>query len=87
MWENWLSISPLGFLSGSDGKESACNTGDAGSIPGSGRCHGEAQPTPVFLAGIFHGQRSLVCYSPWDHMDETERLHTYVSLAEWGRQK
>jgi hypothetical protein len=44
-------------------------------------------PTPVFLAGIFHGQRSLVCYSPWDHMDETERLHTYVSLAEWGRQK
>ena len=45
------------------------------------------QPTPVFLAGIFHGQRSLICYSPWDHMDETERLSTYVSLAEWGRQK
>ena len=76
-----------GFPGGSDGKESASNTGDAGSIPGSGRCHGEAQPTPVFLAGIFHGQRSLVCYSPCDYMDETERLHTYVSLAEWGRQK
>jgi len=27
----------LGFPSGSDGKESACNMGDWGSIPGSGR--------------------------------------------------
>ena len=26
-----------GFLGGSEGKESACNTGDPGSIPGSGR--------------------------------------------------
>ena len=31
----------LGFPSGSDGKESACNVGDWGSIPGSGRCPGE----------------------------------------------
>ena len=26
----------------------------------------EWQPTPVFLPGAFHGQRSLMCYSPWD---------------------
>ena len=25
------------------------------------------QLTPVFLPGEFHGQRSLVCYSPHDH--------------------
>ena len=25
--------------------------------------------TPVFLTGKFHGQRSLVCYSPWGHKD------------------
>ena len=31
----------LCFLDGSDGKESACNVGDPGSIPGSGRCPGE----------------------------------------------
>ena len=24
-------------------------------------------PTPVFLPGEFHGQRSLVGYSPWSH--------------------
>ena len=29
-----------GFLGGSAGKESSCNAGDAGSIPGSGRSSG-----------------------------------------------
>ena len=27
------------------------------------------QPTPVFLPGKSHGQRSLVCYSPLGHME------------------
>ena len=27
----------------------------------------EGQPTPVFLPGEFHGQRSLAGYSPWGH--------------------
>ena len=31
----------MGFPGGSDGKESACNTGDAGSIPELGRSSGE----------------------------------------------
>ena len=26
-------------------------------------------PTPVFLPGEFHGQRSLVCYSPRGHKE------------------
>ena len=37
------------------------------------------QPTPVFLPGKFHEQRSLAGYSPWDHeaLDTTEQLiHT-----------
>ena len=29
----------------------------------------EMQPTPVFLPGKFHGQRSLVGYSPWGHKE------------------
>ena len=57
---------------GSDGKESACNVGDQGSIPGSGRSSGEGNVNPlhysclecpVFL-GESHGQRSLVGNSP-----------------------
>ena len=31
----------LGFPDGSDGKESACNAGDPGLLPGSGRSSGE----------------------------------------------
>ena len=38
---------------------------DAGSTPGSGRSlKKEWQPTPVFLPGESHGQRSLTGYSP-----------------------
>jgi len=35
----------LGFPGGSDGKESTCNVGDLGSIPGLER------PPPLFLPG------------------------------------
>ena len=64
------------FPGGSDSKESACNGGDVGSIPGSGISPGEGkwQPTPVFLPGKSHGQRRLVGYSPWGRreLDTTE---------------
>ena len=59
-------------------KESACNAGDLGSIPElrSSPWRRECLPTPVFLPGEFHGQRSLGVYSPWRHKesDRTERL-------------
>ena len=35
------AIVVVGFPGGSDGKESACNVGDLGSIPGLGRSPGE----------------------------------------------
>ena len=38
----WTSVvAQEGFPGGSEGEESACNTGDPGSIPGSGRSPGE----------------------------------------------
>ena len=36
-----------GFPGGSDGKESACNVGDLGSIPGSGSSPGEGNRNPL----------------------------------------
>ena len=36
----------LGFLGGSGGKESACNAGDPGSVPGLGRSPGEGNGYP-----------------------------------------
>ena len=57
----------LPFPGGSDGKESPCNVGSLSSVPGLGRFpwRKEQLPTPVFLPGEFHGQRSLAGYSPW----------------------
>ena len=40
-----LSVGP--FPGGSEGKASACNAGDAGSIPGSGRSPGEGNGNPL----------------------------------------
>ena len=54
------------FPGGSYGKESACNAGELGSIPGSVRSwRREWLPNPVFLLWEFHGQRSPVGYSLW----------------------
>ena len=42
---HWAEI--LGFSGGSDGKESTCNSGDPGLIPGSGRSPGEENGNPL----------------------------------------
>ena len=64
----------MGFLGGSDGKESACNVGDPGSIPESGRSPGKWQPTPVFLLGKFQGHSRPSAYRLWGYneSDTTE---------------
>ena len=54
---------------------------DAGSVPGSGRSPGGGrarQPTPVFLPGESHGQRSLAGFSPlsFKESDMTGKLNT-----------
>ena len=59
-----------GFPGGSDGKEPACNAGDRCSILGQeDPLEKRMATTPVFLPGEFHGQRSLVGYSPWGHKE------------------
>ena len=40
-------MSTYDFPGGSDGKESACNSGDPGSIPGLGRSPGEGNGNPL----------------------------------------
>ena len=43
----WASQVALNFPGGSDGKVSAYNAGDPGSIPGSGRSPGEGNGNPL----------------------------------------
>ena len=40
------------FPGGSDGKESACNAGDLGLIPGSGRSPGEGNGNPLQCSSL-----------------------------------
>ena len=60
------------------GKESACQHKRHGSHPWVEMIpwRRKWQPTPAFLPGKSHGQRSLVGYSPWDHkeLDTNEQL-------------
>ena len=42
----------MGFLCGSAGKESVCNAGDLGSIPGLGRSTGEGKGYPLQYSGL-----------------------------------
>ena len=41
-----------GFPGGSDGKESACNSGEQDSIPGSGRSPGEGNGYPIQYSSL-----------------------------------
>ena len=56
----------MGFLGDSDSKESACNVGDLGLIPGLGRSPGGEQGNSLQYSCLESplGQRSLAGYSP-----------------------
>ena len=70
----------MGFPGGASGKELACQRGRhtkthwfdpwVGKIP----WRRAQKPTPLFLPGESHGQRSLAGYSPWGpkQLDTTE---------------
>ena len=65
-----LQMRGLGFPCGSDGKASACNAGDLGLIPGSGRSPGEG-----------NGNSSTLAWKiPW--MEEPIMLPVDTSLSE-----
>ena len=79
------------FPGSSEGKASACNVGDLGSTPGSGRSPGEWNGNPLQYFCLENpmdrgawteepGQRSLVGYSPWGCKESNttdEQLHFF----------
>ena len=79
MWEiqidltdkRYISFSNLGFPGGSDGKESACNVGNLGSIPGLGRCPGgeHGDPLQYSCLGIPQGvNKGLSFFTLYTHI-------------------
>ena len=80
-WATSLYTKNMGFPGCSDGRVYLQN-GRPGFDPCIGKIpwKGEWQPTPVFLPGESHGQRSLVGYSLWDHKELD--TNTFL-LKEW----
>ena len=59
----------MGFPGGSELKPSACNVGDLGSIPGSGRSPGEGMATHSSIAWRIPWTEEPDCYSSWGHKE------------------
>ena len=76
----------LWFPFGSDGKKSACNVGDPGSSPGSGRSpwegHGHSLQFPI--PGKSHGHRILAGCHPWDPEESHITEWLTLALLLWG---
>ena len=74
-----VSYGSPGATGSSAGKESTCNAGDSGWIPGLGRSSGEGHGNPFQYSCLENlcGKKSLG-YSPWGHKesDMTEWLST-----------
>ena len=66
-----IVVDVLVFPGGSDGKESACNVGDLGSIPELGRSHGGGHGNPLQYSCLKNSreQRNLTGYSAWGHKE------------------
>ena len=65
---------------GSDGKESACNAGEASSIPGLGRSPGEAKGYPLQYSGL-ENSKDFTIHGVAES-DTTERLLQIYTYAQ-----
>ena len=82
-------LSSKGLPGGACGKELACQCRRPRFYPWVGKIipwRREWLPTPVFLSGELHGQKSLVGYSPWGCKESKsrtrlEQLHFHFSLS------
>ena len=80
VWGNRNSVSAFpflykGFPCGLAGKESACNAGDLGSIPGLGRSAGEGNGCPLQNSGLENSMECIV--HGVAELDTTERLSLF----------
>ena len=69
---DWHRMDVKGFSGSPDGKDSACNAEDLGSIPGLGRSPGEGKVSPLQYSGLEHSMDCTV--HGIAESDMTERL-------------
>ena len=70
------------FPGGSDGKVSAYNAGDPGSIPGSGRSPGEGDGNPLQYSCLENPMNGGA-YSPWGPKESDTTEQFYFLSFSW----
>ena len=71
----------LGFRCGSVGKESTCNVGDLGSVPGLGRSLGEGKGYPLQYSGLENSMDYIQSIYFGHLMRRTESLEKTLMLG------
>ena len=80
-WSDW-TYCVMGFPGGSAGKESACNAGDLGLIPGLGRSPGEGNSYPLQYSGLenFMDHIAHGVTKSWTWLS---KFHFICPLSQW----
>ena len=72
------------FPGGSDGKQSTCNAGDLGSVPGLGRYHGEGNGYPLQYSCLENSMDRRAWQAKPAHgvteLDTTEQISLYYTM-------
>ena len=81
-----ISMKQKGFPGGSAGKESDCNVGDLGSIPGLGRSTGDGNCHPLQYSGL---ENSIDCVvhgvaKSWTQLSD---FHSFIHEIETNSQR
>jgi len=74
-----ISHTDLGFPCGSAGKESACNVGDLGSIPGLGRSPGEGYSYPFQCSGL-ENYRDCIAHGVAKSWTQLSKFHFHFHI-------
>ena len=76
-----LKMETEGFPDGSNSKESACNVGDPGLIPGSGRSPGEGNGNPLQYSYL-ENSLDRKAWLGTVELDTTEQITPLLSLSK-----
>ena len=87
LWLKWAEteffIVAMGFPDSSAGKESACNAGDPGSIPGLGRSTGEGKRYALQYCGLENSMDYIV-HGVTKNWTQPSELHIVFPVVTYG---